>query len=73
MTIKFYLGVLLAVTVPVGCFSQNGIIDYSGQIPPADLVVVFAPGSLSPDTRTFGITFSPTGDELFLTVYHEKI
>ena len=47
--------------------SQNDSIDYFGQEPPGVIPEVFAPGIISTDDAEFGITISPSGDELYFT------
>jgi hypothetical protein len=47
--------------------SQSDSIDYFGQAPPGVIPEVFAPGIISTDDTEFGITISPSGDELYFT------
>jgi hypothetical protein len=69
MRIKIYLKYLLAFILPVNCFSQNGIIDYLGQTPPADSAIILATDLIPKDYTIFGMVLSPLDDELFLTIY----
>jgi hypothetical protein len=50
--------------------AQNKSIDYFGQIPPGDSVVIFAPGIISlPNRSECRIVFSPIGNECFFNVW----
>jgi hypothetical protein len=69
MRVKIFLKIVLAFIVPVSCFSQHGIIDYLGQIPPGDSAIVLTTDLIPEDYNIFGIVLSPIDDELFLTIY----
>jgi hypothetical protein len=73
MRIKIYLKFILAVILPVSCFSQTGIIDYLGLTPPGDSAIVLTTDLIPKDYNIFGIVLSPLDDELFVTIYKENL
>lgn len=60
---------MLALIIPISCFSQNGILDYLGQTPPGDSAIVFTTDRIPNDYTIFSVVLSPLDDELFLTIY----
>ena len=66
---KIYLKFIMVFIIPVSCFSQNGIIDYSGLTPPGDSAIVLTTDLIPEDYNIFSLVLSPLDDEFFLTIY----
>ena len=67
---NYYLNILLAIILPISCFSQTDTIDYLGQTPPEDIPKIFAPGLVSlKDRLELGSSFSPDGKEFAFGIW----
>lgn len=73
MKTKVTFAFILAGIISLTSIAQNNSTDYFGQTLPCDSAVIFAPGLISSNVNIYGVTFSPARDELFLTIYNEKM